>query len=114
MPLPLAELFSEDHPFNLKEDIKSSTYIGDSTINGVLCEELAYRTDEIDLQLWIEKKMNPLPKRFVITYMNAEGQPQYRAQFRDWNLTAQVPDSLFTFTPPKEAEKIRFRKEMMQ
>jgi len=113
MPLPLAELFSEDHPFNLKEDIISSTYIGDSTINDVLCDELAYRTDEIDLQLWIEQQ-NPLPERFVITYVDADGQPQYRAQFRDWNLSANVPDSLFKFTPPKDAEKIRFSKEMLQ
>jgi len=114
MPLPLAELFSEDHPFNLKQDIKSSTYLGDSTISDVLCNEYAYRSDEIDLQLWIEQEKNPLPKRFVITYVHSDGRPQYRAQFRDWNLSAEVPDSLFKFTPPKDAEKIRFSKEIVR
>lgn len=114
MPLPLAELFSEDHPFSLKEDIKSSTYLGDSTISGAVCNEYAFRSEEIDLQLWIEQGENPLPKRFVITYTDSDGQPQYRAQFTGWNLEAEVPDSLFEFTPPKDAEKIRFSKEIVK
>lgn len=114
MPLPLAELFSEDHPFSLKEDIKSSTYLGESRISGTSCSEYAFRSEEIDLQLWIEQGENPLPKRFVITYVYAEGQPQYRAEFRDWNLSAEVSDSLFKFTPPKDAEKIRFSKEIVK
>lgn len=114
MPLPLAELFSEDHPFSLKEDIKSSTFLGESTISGASCDEYAFRSEEIDLQLWIEQGENPLPKRFVITYTDAEGQPQYRAQFSEWNLEAQVPDSLFEFTAPEDAEKIRYSKEIVK
>ncbi len=108
MPLPLAELFSEDHPFNLNDEIKSSMYLGESTIDGVKCNEYAFRSDEIDLQLWIKQK-DPLPKRFVITYTNAAGEPQYRSQFTDWNLSADTPESMFNFTPPKDAEKIQFR-----
>jgi len=108
MPLPLAELFSKDHPFDLKKDITSSTYLGNSTINGILCDDLAYRTKDIDMQIWIEQKKNPLPQRFVITYNNSPGKPQYRAQFKNWDLSPKVPDSLFEFKPPKDAEKIQF------
>ena len=41
MPLPLTELFSVNHPFNIKEDVNSSIYLGESTINGVDCNEFA-------------------------------------------------------------------------
>jgi hypothetical protein len=44
----------------------------------------------------------------VITYKNAEGQPQFWAQLSDWNLSPDVPDSLFVFTPPEGASKIAF------
>jgi len=108
MPLPLAELFSKEHPFNLKQKITSSTFLGDSTINGYLCDDLAYRTEDIDMQIWIQQQKNPLPQRFVITYNNSPGKPQYRAQFKNWDLSPKVPDSLFKFKPPKDAEKIQF------
>ena len=108
MPLPLAELFSKDHPFDLKKDIKSSTYLGNSTINGVSSDDLAFRTENIDLQVWIADQKDPLPQRFVITYNNSPGKPQYRAQFNKWDLSPELPDSLFEFTPPKDSEKIEF------
>jgi len=60
------------------------------------------------VQLWIAKGDQPLPRRMVITYTRAEGQPQFRAQFSDWNLSPEVPDSLFAFTPPTGAVKIAF------
>jgi hypothetical protein len=44
----------------------------------------------------------------VITYTAAEGQPQFWAQFSDWNLSPDVPDALFAFTPPEGAAKIAF------
>jgi len=108
MPLPLAELFSKDHPFDLKKDVKSSKYLGNSTINGVSCNDLAFRSEDIDMQIWISQQKNPLPQRFVITYTDSPGKPQYRAQFKNWDLSPNLPDSLFEFKPPEGAEKIKF------
>jgi hypothetical protein len=61
-----------------------------------------------DLQLWIAQGSQPLPQRLVITYTRAEGQPQFWAQFSEWNLSPEVPDSLFAFTPATGAAKIAF------
>ena len=60
------------------------------------------------MQLWIAQGDQPLPRRLVLTYKKAEGQPQFWAQFSDWNLSPEVPDSLFVFTPPEGAAKIAF------
>jgi hypothetical protein len=42
----------------------------------------------------------------VITYKNAAGQLQFRAQFTDWNLAPAIPHTLFVFIPPEGAAKI--------
>ena len=57
-------------------------------------------------RMWIEETDRPLPHRFVITYREAEGSPQFWAQLTNWDLKPKTPDSLFAFTPPKGAERI--------
>jgi hypothetical protein len=34
------------------------------------------------------------------SFKDAEGQPQFWAQFREWNLSPEVPDALFAVTSP--------------
>ena len=60
------------------------------------------------MQLWVAQGDQPLPCRLVITYRAAEGQPQFWAQFSDWNLSPDVSDAQFVFTPPEGAAKIAF------
>jgi hypothetical protein len=69
---------------------------------------VAFRTEDIDVQMWIENSDRPLPQRFVITYRDAEGSPQFSAQLMNWDLKPKTPDSLFTYKPPKGAERIPF------
>jgi len=108
MPLPLTELFSVKHPFDLKTDLTFSSYLGESTINGVDCQEFTFRFPETDLQIWIRDGKQPLPERIVITYKDSPGQPQYKAQFSNWDLTSEMPDQLFIFKPPENSRKIIF------
>ena len=113
-PIPLSQLFSSGLPKALTEQVKSGRYVEESTIAGVRCDQLAIRTDEVDAQLWIAKGDKPLPKRIIITYKNAAGQPQFRAQFGEWNLSPKISGSLFAFNPPKGAEKIPFAPQVRE
>jgi hypothetical protein len=36
------------------------------------------------------KRAEPLPLRAVLTYKNAKGDAQFRAQFSDWNLAPEI------------------------
>ena len=108
MPLPLTELFSVKHPFDLKTAVQSSKYIGESTLNGEECDEFAYRFPDTDLQIWIKAGDQPLPVRMVITYKDSPGQPQYKVQFSNWDLSSVLPDKLFKFVPPEGSRKIIF------
>jgi hypothetical protein len=108
MRFPLADLLSSKLAETLSARVRAIYYVEQASIAGVPCDHLAFRGDQADAQLWIAQGDQPLPYRLVITYKKAEGQPQFWAQFSDWNLSPDVPDSLFVFTPPEGAAKIAF------
>jgi hypothetical protein len=108
MRFPLAELFSTQLAEMLATRVHTAYNVGQERIMGVPCEHVAFRGDQADVQLWVAQGDQPLPHRLVITYTAAEGQPQFWAQFSNWNLSPDVPDAQFAFTPPAGAAKITF------
>ncbi|MDA2919388.1 DUF2092 domain-containing protein [Desulfobacterota bacterium AH_259_B03_O07] len=115
MRVPLAELLDSNLPKMLPERVREAAYVEQSSIAGVPCDHIALRGDQADMQLWIAQGDKPLPQRVVITYRREDGRPQFWANFKEWNLAPKVPDSLFTFSPPKGAVKIAFSpRQMMQ
>jgi hypothetical protein len=108
VPMPLREFFVSDASDALTDGIESAQYVGESVLAGVPADHLAFMNDEVDYQVWIAKGDKPLPRRVVITYRLAQGHPQFWAQFLSWDLSPEVPDSLFDFAPPKDAERITF------
>jgi hypothetical protein len=108
MRFPLADLLSSKLAETLPAKVRAAYDVEQASIAGVPCDHLAIRGDWADLQLWVAQGDQPLPRRLVMTYKHAEGQPQFWAQFSDWNLSPDVPDSLFVFTPPEGAAKIAF------
>ena len=106
MRLPLRELLKSDLPEELKDVVGSARLVGEEQLGGTATDHVAFRGDTADVQLWIPRDGDPLPKRVVITYRLAGGQPQFEADLSAWNLHPNVPDSLFTFTPAAGAERI--------
>jgi hypothetical protein len=108
MRFPLAGLLSSHLAQDLSEQVRVADYVETSSIAGVLCDHLALRGDETDMQVWVAQGQHPLPRRVVITYRHADGRPQFWAQFSDWDLGPAAPDTLFAYTPPPGAVKIAF------
>jgi hypothetical protein len=106
MRLPLRELFASDLPRKLKDVADSARLVDPETIAGTATDHVAFRGDAVDVQLWIARNGDPLPQRIVITYRLAGGQPQFAANFSEWNFSPDVPDSAFAFVAPPDAEKI--------
>jgi len=108
VPRQLRDFFSKDLTASLSSAVKSGYYVGESKISGVICDHLALRGDKEDVQVWIARGDEPVPRRIVITYRQIEGQPQFWAEFTDWNFSPELSDATFTFTPPGDAKRIRF------
>lgn len=108
IPMPLNDFFSSDPASALAAKLDSGYVVGESMIAGVLCDHLALRNEEVDFQVWIARGETPLPHRIVITYKNEDGQPQFWAQFIEWDLSPEIPSNLFNFNPPEGSEEIPF------
>lgn len=114
MRLPLAVLLLSRLPAELQNRVQSVEYVEKTTTLAAPAHHIVGRTATVDFQLWIADGDKPLPLRAVLTYKNSPGQPQFRAEFSDWNLNAEPPDSMFTFTPPAQAHKIPFASAVQQ
>jgi hypothetical protein len=108
IPMPLSELFSPELPQMLTEEMSTARYVGPEVLLGKDVDHLVFRNDEVGVQLWIDREGAHVPRRVVIDYLSAVGQPQFRADFLAFELAVKAPDSLFAFTPPKGYEKIVF------
>jgi hypothetical protein len=108
MPVPLGDLVSADLGRQLDEQLVVAALVGPETIEGVPCDHLALRNRDRGIQIWVQQGETPLPRRISITWEQAAGRPQFRANFTKWELSPQLPDALFTFEPPADAERIQF------
>ena len=104
----LTDLASPNLCEHIGKRIKHSIYVGLHKVRGVPCHHLAFDGDEAHLQVWIEAGDKPLPRKVVMTAKKLPGSPEWMAYLYDWNLSPQLEDNLFVFTPPEGAEKIKF------
>ena len=103
--LPLADLFRFGSPNWNGGDIKAATDVGPSEVGGITCEHYAFRQDDVDWQVWIQKGEHPLPRKLVITTTSDAARPQHTATYT-WNLAPSFNQESFTFVPPAGARKI--------
>ena len=77
-------------------------------ISGVICDHLALRGEKQDVQVWIARNEEPVPRRIMITYTQIEGQPRFWAQFNEWDFSPELSDATFKFSPPDSATSVNF------
>jgi hypothetical protein len=53
-----------------------------------------------------------VPVRVVLTYKLEPGQPEFRAQFTDWNLAPAIAEGTFRPRIPEGATKILFTAQL--
>lgn len=102
--IPLARLLVTSFPEEIQRLSSKVDYIERDVLSAPPTDHIAGRASNVDYQFWITK--DSLLKRIVLTYKDAPGQPQFQAEFSDWNFTPKTRNSTFTFVPPKGAEKI--------
>ena len=106
IPLPLGRMFRTTIPAELERLVKEIDYVELNTLTDVPTDHLAARSRDVDFQVWIAQGKEPLPRRMVITYKNYKGDPQFRADFTNWNLDAKGVKGPFKYSPPKDAEQV--------
>jgi hypothetical protein len=103
--LPLADLFYWSEANAPTDRIASATRVGYARVDGVDTDQYAFRGEETDWQIWIERGARPLPRRIVIVSKNDPAQPEYAATL-SWNLSPRLAANSFGFRPDREARPI--------
>lgn len=103
---PGVDLLLGDVYGELTKGVLESAHIGRGVVDGVECEHLAFRNQDIDWQLWVEAGANPVPRKYVITSKAVGGGPQYTLRIKSWKTDGTIAASALPFTPPSSAKKV--------
>jgi hypothetical protein len=104
---PLVELFADSPEKSLLWGVVSGSQVGMAEIDGVECRHLFFTArGGVDIELWVEKNDAAIPHRLIVTYRLLPGQPNFIAEFTNWDSQARLSDADFAFQPPADAKRI--------
>lgn len=104
--LPGADLLVEDVYKTMTAEAIESKHIGRGVINGIECEHLAFRGQDVDWQIWVEVGDKPIPRKLVITSKAVGDAPQYTLLITGWKTDVPADPGAFEFTAPQGATKL--------
>jgi hypothetical protein len=105
-PVPAADLLISDPYKELMSEVNDVKDLGSGVIHGVECDHLAFRTKEVDWQIWIAQGARPYPCRYVITSKKVTGWPQYTIDIWAWKTGAEVASDGFKLEIPTGAKQL--------
>ena len=100
-------LFSDPYKV-LTRGLTSAVFVGPVTINGIPCDHLAFQSDGVNWELWIESGARALPHRLAVTYTDRPNFPRTLVAFSDWNLHPWLGSGGFDFHKPANCKEIPF------
>jgi hypothetical protein len=103
---PFGDLVYKDAFDILMDGVTDGMVVGKAVIEGVLCDHLAFRAQDVDWQIWIEAGAQPLPRRIVITTLDLPNAPQFAVTVTRWDLEPAFDAGTFTFTPQAGMNRI--------
>jgi hypothetical protein len=104
---PLADFLAPEPNKAFLAGVTTGSEINTVTIDGAPYRHLFFsQPPGIELELWVDKTDKALPRRLIVTYRLLPGQPNFIAEFSDWNFGTRHPEAEFTFQPPAGATKV--------
>lgn len=105
-PFPGADLLASNIYDQLMPNVIDTKDLGSGVIGGTECDHFAFRTQDVDWQIWVAQGDKPYPCRYVITSKDVDQGPQYSVQLRNWKTGSEVAADNFGFTNAVSAKKI--------
>src|ERR1700712_825605 len=109
-PLPAADLLLVDVYGQLTHDVVDIKDLGSGVIAGTECDHLAFRTKDVDWQIWVAQGEKPYPCRYVITAKDVDQGPQYSIQITNWKTGTEVVAKDYVFDNGTAAKEVDITK----
>jgi hypothetical protein len=104
---PLADFLSEAPNKAFLTGVTSGRVVNTVTIDGAPYDHLFFfQPPGIELELWLPKTGQAVPRRLIVTYRTLPGQPNFIAEFSDWDFNIHPSDAEFVFQPPADAVQV--------
>jgi len=108
--LPLADLFrwaDEDHVDDIAK-LTAAFSVGTATLDGVVTDHWAYRTDDFDFEIWMEQGDRPLPRKYVLIDRSDPTLPAFTSRLT-WQPNVPLDPAVFTYAPTANMTAISFK-----
>jgi hypothetical protein len=107
---PLADFLSPAPNKAFLSGVTAGSVVDTVTIDGMPYLHLFFNQPPgIELELWLSKNEQSLPARLIVTYRMLPGQPNFIAEFSDWNFAIPPSDADFVFQPPAGAVRVALK-----
>jgi len=107
---PLADFVTDDPAKSFLLGVTSGRQVNTVTIDGVPVRHLLFvQPPGIELELWLDKTDQALPRRLIVTYRNLPNEPSFIAEYSDWNFSIHPADADFEFSAPAGAKQVELK-----
>jgi hypothetical protein len=106
LELPAADLLSTAPYDSMMENVTEARALGEGMIRGQMCDHLAFRTADVDWQIWLAQGGKPFPCRFTITSKMTVLAPSYSIDFTGWKTGTEVSADDFQLKPAPGARHV--------
>lgn len=103
---PAADLLLSNSYDQLMQGVSEVMDLGSGVVNGVECDFLAFRAEQVDWQIWVAHGDRPYPCRYTVTSKKIDGGPQYSIQISNWATGNGTSNKGFSFENSTDATKI--------
>ena len=104
---PAADFFYPTFTDDMIQNFDDIIFAGRETVGGNDCYHIIARNPVMGVQVWVSDDEWFLPAKMVVVYYDASPNAQYEATFSNWNINPVLPDAIFEFTPPPDANELR-------
>jgi hypothetical protein len=105
--VPAADLLLSNPYDKFIPQVEDAKDLGSGVIGGVECDHLAFRTKDVDWQVWIAQGARRYPCRLVITNSKVPGSPEYTVDVRAWKTGDEVAGNNFKIEVPSGAKQVQ-------
>lgn len=106
LELPAADLLSAAPYDVMMENVTDADALGEGMVRGQMCDHLAFRTADVDWQIWVAQGDKPFPCRFTITSKMTAMAPSYDITFSGWKAGAEAAADDFQLKPADGAREV--------
>lgn len=107
--MPFADLLDWGRAQDSWKDIREGFLVGKPKVKGEETEHWAFRSPNLDWEIWIKTGDKPLPVRISTVNTRDPEKPRFEATLK-WSEAKVAKDEMFSPAPSKDLKRIEFKK----